>query len=300
MSHSPPAPTDHITESEYVTQERKSTRTGGAGRGRTTRGPEAAAGSDSRPLSARSVVASTLLGIDPPRLPAALLVRSGELFGISGGTTRVALSRMVAAGELEVDDAGYRLAGHLLDRHTRQEASRAARRRAWEGGWELAVVAVERRAATERADLRDAMRRLKLAELREGLWLRPDNLDPDRSPDASAVLAAQCRRFTGQPVDDDPAVLAARLWDLDAWADRARELRAELARTQPALEAGDTGALAPTFVLSAAVLRHLLADPLLPPALLPASWPGQALRDDYDRFDASFKAVWRDWFRRQG
>ena len=54
-----------------------------------------------RPLSARSVVASTLLGMRPPRLPTQILVRSGALFGIAEGTTRVALSRMVAAGELE-------------------------------------------------------------------------------------------------------------------------------------------------------------------------------------------------------
>lgn len=260
-------------------------------------GPQALAGM--RPLSARSVIASTLLGVDPPRLPAKLLVGSGELFGISEGTTRVALSRMVAAGELEADDGSYRLAGHLLERQARQIASRAARRRQWDGSWELAVVAVERRSAADRADLRDAMRRLKLAELREGLWLRPDNLDPERSPDAAAVVAAQCRRFVGTPIDDEPAVLAARLWDLDAWADRARELRAELARTLPDLEAGDTAAVAPTFVLSAAVLRHLLGDPLLPPALLPASWPGAALRDDYERYEAAFKAVWREWFLAQ-
>ncbi|MCT7356910.1 PaaX domain-containing protein, C- domain protein, partial [Streptomyces sp. 15-116A] len=31
----------------------------------------------------------------------------------------------------------------------------------------------------------------------------------------------------------------------------------------------------------AAVVRHLLADPVLPPALLPADWPGEALRAAY-------------------
>src|SRR5690349_21214627 len=95
-----------------------------------------------RALSARSVVASTLLGMTPPRLSSRLLVRSGELFGIAEGTTRVALSRMVAAGELEVDDGGYRLAGHLLARQERQRASRSdpGGRDAWTGGWDLQVV----------------------------------------------------------------------------------------------------------------------------------------------------------------
>ena len=50
------------------------------------------------------------------------------------------------------------------------------------------------------------------------------------------------------------------------------------------------------FVLSAAVLRALQADPLLPAALLPADWPGRALRADYDRYDAAYRAVLRTWF----
>ena len=63
-----------------------------------------------RALTARSVIASTLLGVDPPRLPTLALVRSGELFGLSEGATRTALSRMAAAGEVEADGTGYRLA----------------------------------------------------------------------------------------------------------------------------------------------------------------------------------------------
>lgn len=254
-----------------------------------------------RALTARSVVASTLLGMSPPRLSGQLLVRSGELFGIAEGTTRVALSRMVAAGELEADDGAYRLAGHLLARQERQLASRRGLEslRRWNGEWELAIVGGERRSARVRSALREAARQLKLAEGREGVWLRPANLAADRFPDAAAVVAAQCWRFTGAPDDEDPTDLAARLWDLPGWADRAVALRAEMDRDLGRLEAGETDALAPSFVVSAAVLRHLLADPQLPPELGPADWPGAALRRDYDRYDAAFKAVWRDWFRRQ-
>ena len=78
-----------------------------------------------RPLTARSLVASTLLGTQPPVLPGRVLVRLAELFGIAEGTTRVALSRMVAAGELEVDDGRYRLVGPaLLARQATQEHGR--------------------------------------------------------------------------------------------------------------------------------------------------------------------------------
>jgi phenylacetic acid degradation operon negative regulatory protein len=261
-------------------------------------GPDASPIERSRPLSARSVIASTLLGVDPPRLPSRLLVRSGELFGISDGTTRVALSRMVAAGELTLDDGWYHLAGRLRQRHARQFASRRDEHRPWDGSWTMAVVVADRREAADRAALRDAVRQLKLAELREGVWIRPDNLQPDESGAAMATVDEQCQWFVGAPRDDAVA-LAATLWDLDGWAADAASLRRDMAGLVGALEAGDTSQLAPAFVVSAAVLRHLLADPRLPDALLPVTWPGSDLRADYDHYDAVFKRVWRDWFAAQ-
>ena len=251
-----------------------------------------------RALTARSVIASTLLGMQPPRLPARLLVASGELFGIAEGTTRVALSRMVAAGELEPVDGAYQLAGPLLARQARQEASRQPVTRFWSGGWRLHVVRPDRRTAAARAELREAMRRLHVAERRDGVWLRPDNLDTERLPEARAVVATQCKTFTATP-KSEPVALAAELWDLAGWAARADALRAEVAAHLPAVAAGDTAELAAGFVLDAAVLRHLLADPLLPPALLPDGWPGADLRREFDAYDRAYKAIWRTWFRAQ-
>jgi phenylacetic acid degradation operon negative regulatory protein len=253
-----------------------------------------------RPLTARSVVASTLLGVDPPVLPVRVLVRSGELFGIAEGTTRVALSRMVAAGELVADgDGRYRLAGHLLERQRRQRESRRAPGRAsWRGEWRLAIVAGDgRREAGERAALRAAMARARYGELREGVWARPDNLDAG----TRLVAGAEALTWATARFDDDGsgggAAIAARLWDLTWWADRARALERQLDRWSPALARHDLDALPGTFVLSAAVLRHFQADPLLPPPLLPHDWPGRSLRERYDAFDALFVAVWRDWHR---
>ena len=72
--------------------------------------------------------------------------------------------------------------------------------------------------------------------------------------------------FTATP-DGDPAALAAALWDLDGWARRRRRPAAGAMAGLPPTGPDD---LAPGFVLSAAVLRHLQADPLLPAELLPA------------------------------
>jgi phenylacetic acid degradation operon negative regulatory protein len=264
-------------------------------------GPIGGSGRAPVPLSARSVIASTLLGAQPPRLPARLLVRAGELFGIAEGATRVALSRMVTAGDLEADDGHYRLVGPLLlERQARQAASRHPEQRSWSGRWHLAVVRADRRDAPTRAALRDATRRLRLAELREGVWVRPDNLDPGRLPGARAVLDEQCVSWIGEPAEGhDAGALAATLWDLGSWAATGGDLRDEMARLMKGLDGGDSAVLAPAWLLSAAVLRHLLADPLLPHALLPDAWPGAALRRDYDRYDDAFNRAWKAWFKSQ-
>jgi phenylacetic acid degradation operon negative regulatory protein len=89
------------------------------------------------------------------------------------------------------------------------------------------------------------------------------------------------------------------LWDLAGWATEADRLRATMAESVEPFEAGDPTPLPAGFVLAAAVLRHLMADPLLPDELLPPAWPGAALRADYDRYDRAFSSVWRDWFRSQ-
>ena len=251
-----------------------------------------------RPLTARSVIASTLLGVDPPRLPAQALVRSGELFGLSEGATRTALSRMAAAGEVQADDGAYALSGPLLDRHERQR--RARRRdprfvRPWDGTWLLAVVTAERRPAADRSSFRQAARRLRLAEVREGVWARPDDGAVDPSTTAYDVVARQGTWVRGARPEDTATFVAA--FDLPGWAAVAEQLIAEMRAAQPDLDQRRPGSVASTFVTAAAVLRHLLADPSLPPELLPVDWPGDRLRDTFEPFDQAFKETWRTWYR---
>src|SRR5260370_23267756 len=72
-----------------------------------------------RPLSARSVLASALLGSDQARLTVAELVGVASLFGISDGAARTCLWRMVSNGELTGDGRSYSLTGRLLERRQR-------------------------------------------------------------------------------------------------------------------------------------------------------------------------------------
>ncbi len=240
------------------------------------------------PLTARSVLASALLGMDPPELPVAQLVRLSGLFGISENRARVALSRMVSAGEATTDGSGrYRLTGHLAARQTRQSSSRAGATGLYDGSWWLAVVTTTGSAADVRGTRRRALSYARLAELREGVWMRPANVAL-RLPD---LLEPDVETMTAHP--DRPEELAARLWDLAAWSARASDLLERLDRLTP----DRPDALAPGFELSASVLRHLQSDPLLPPDLLPAQWPGATLRSAYDAWDARYRDTLQEWSR---
>jgi phenylacetic acid degradation operon negative regulatory protein len=248
-----------------------------------------ATGDGATPLTARSVLASALLGEDPPELPVSHLVHLAGLFGINPNRARVALSRMVASGEATTDGAGrYRLAGRLLERRDRQLDSLGGGVRPWGGRWSLVVVTGAGSSAEHRAARRRRLTLARLAEQREGVWLRPDNIElrPDPRPDPDLVT------WSGVP-EADAALMAASLWDLDRWAARARSLRTTL-EDRPTRGPDD---LAPGFELSAAVLRHLQADPLLPAELLPVTWPGPALRSAYAAWDRTYRDVLRAWGR---
>ncbi|CAM5743661.1 hypothetical protein SALBM311S_11237 [Streptomyces alboniger] len=82
------------------------------------------------------------------------------------------------------------------------------------------------------------------------------------------------QRYEARP--DRPAPeLAASLWPLETWADTARALLDHVTHVARADRPADR------LTAFAAVVRHLLADPVLPPELLPDGWPGGELRTAY-------------------
>ena len=230
---------------------------------------------DPKPLPARSVVLSLLLGSHPDRLSPAQLTRAGRHFGIPPSTLRVALTRAVAAGDLVRADGDYVLGERLVARQRRQDEGVEDAETAWDGSWEMAVVVVSGRSGGERAALRETLADARLAELREGVWTRPANLRRAPSYAGHPVLST----FRARP-DDDPVRLARELWDLRGWTKEGRRLLTHLARTaEPA----------PRLALAAHVVRHLTRDPLLPRELLPVDWPGADLRAAYAAYQAELR-----------
>jgi phenylacetic acid degradation operon negative regulatory protein len=220
-------------------------------------------------MTARSVVLSVLLGAHPAWASASELIRLTADFGIKETTLRVALTRMVSAGDLIRSDDGYRLSDRLLARQRRQDDAMRPRTTPWRGDWHILIVTSVGTDARTRAALRTSMHHKRFGELREGVWMRPDNLELELEPDvAHRVRVLRAR-------DDAPAQLAGQLWDLPEWSRYGHRLLDEMA------EAADIPA---RFLVAAATVRHLLTDPTLPAELLPTGWPGARLRAAYHDF----------------
>ena len=246
-----------------------------------------------RPLTARSVIASLLLGRRPPRATASLLVRWCALFGISESAARVTLTRMARAGELRADDATYELAGRVRERQSEQEFALAPDVRSWDGRWRFAIAPAGARAAAERVALRRALERMRLRPSRDGVWVRPDNLVLDVG---DVGEAAGCTWWRAVPDDAAQAAALAELFSPVEFQARTRALLDALVHATARLPAQD--ALADAFVAGAAVAQHLRRDPLLPDELLPARWDAGALRDAYRAYLATFGPAVAAWTRR--
>ncbi len=227
------------------------------------------AGTPDMRMTARSVVLSVLLGAHPAWATAAELLRLTQDFDIKETTLRVALTRMVATGDLVRSDDGYRLSERLLARQRRQDDALNPRTRRWKGDWLTVIVTAVGTDARRRAILRTKLQQNRFGELREGVWLRPDNLEQILPTEADGRVRVLRSR------DEDPRDLAAHLWDLAGWARAGHSLLRDMRAAKGIPE---------RFTAAAAMVRHLLTDPVLPEELVPADWPGRQLRDSYAEF----------------
>ena len=220
-------------------------------------------------MTARSVVLSVLLGAHPAWATAAELLRLTADFGLKESTVRVALTRLVSTGDLVRSADGYRLSDRLLARQRRQDDAMRPHVKPWDGTWTTLVITSVGVDPRTRAVLRTTLQQNRFGELREGVWLRPDNLEVTLPEGCHATGAGAARprrrsRRAGPTAVGSAGVGAHR---------RAAARRHGHASDTPG-----------RFVAAAGMVRHLLTDPVLPDELLPPDWPAKALRDSYFRF----------------
>lgn len=234
-----------------------------------------------RPLTARSAILSLLLGAHPPSATGADLVGFGRTVDVNESAVRTALTRMVSSGDLLREDGVYTLPERLLERQRRQDDAMQVPVGPWAGGWRVAVVVSTGKDQVSRLHLRRTLTAAHLGELREGLWMRPDNLSWHPGPD----IAEDLELMRAHP-ERDAVELARALFRPDEWASVGRSLLAHAGRVTTARD---------RLTVFATIVRHLTHDPLLPSELLPAGWPGAALRETYAAFRAEVTREWRRW-----
>lgn len=243
-----------------------------------------------RPLNARSLALSVLLGSHPPQLPTRAFAALAELFEIPNGTMRTALSRMVANGEVLRTDAHYRLTGHLLERQRAQDTGRHSTVPAWDGRWHTIVTTPDHRHIAERRRFRSLMANHRFGELRPDIWMRPTNLDrPPTDPDWICT--------SGELDGTDATALAERLWPLDSLAAEAHRMLCRLEQMSDTTDWNDERSIPELFTFSATVVRFLRCDPLLPSELTPPEWPVALLRSRYDPFERAHQRLLRTFLR---
>lgn len=235
----------------------------------------------------------------------AALVQLLAPLGITAAAVRTAVSRMVRQGWLAPvrtpGGPGYALTDRAV-RRLDEAAARIYRTRGseWDGTWHLLVLPhVPDRSLRER--LHAGLAFLGYARLGGDTWLAPR-----RSGEAESLLAADGVRpdsFTARDLGD-PADLAARAFDLAAlgrayqqWLRDARThgredpgaTAAEGGAMEGAMvgEDGDRRAFADRSRLVHEWRKFLFTDPGLPPALLPADWPGDTAAAYFDTHAAA-------------
>lgn len=232
-----------------------------------------------RPLTARSAILSILLGAHPPSSTGSEIVDFSRHVGINESAVRAALSRMVAAGDLVRDDGSYALSDRLVERQRRQDESMRVPTAPWDGTWRVAAVVSSGKDASSRHHLRRTMLTAHFGELREGVWMRPDNLGWQPPDDLVPDLQVMSARPDGEPDE-----LVDRLFTPTTWAAVAEDLLGHVRRARTPRD---------RLTAFAAIVRHLTRDPLLPREVLPPDWPGDTLRGAYEEFRSELLATRR-------
>jgi len=253
---------------------------------------------------AKSLILDLLSTLRPgAAMPVGLLVEAGELFGLSANNVRVSAARLLAEGSIARDERGsYRLGekAQPVGQRVRSWRDLDRRTRVWSGEW-IGVLPgrVSRSAAAQR---QRALNLIGLRILRDGLWIRPDNL---------AVSVDELRaelRLLGLPPTDMVFALrdfaaedeqrARACWDVAALRRRYRALTAEIAagtRRLPALSA--EAAMVESFLVGGRALRQLVQDPLLPEEICPSA-EREALLVAMKEYDRLGRLAWAELLKR--
>lgn len=241
-------------------------------------------------------------------MPIAALVAAGEVFGLAEGSVRVAVTRLVAAGQVERDERGRYRFGLAATAVTRQLAGWRQldqRTRSWHGRWigvHLGGTAGVRGGA--RRSRERALHWNGFEELAPGLHVRPDNLREGVAGQRESLLSlglapdALIVRLDSLGAATDQR--ARQLWDTAALERGYRSAMRELAESEARLDRGsEARAMVESFLLGGRIIGQLVVDPLLPEPLIDPQ-PRRALVQAMRHYDRCGRRAWAAFMERHG
>jgi phenylacetic acid degradation operon negative regulatory protein len=195
---------------------------------------------------------------------------------IDSGVVRTAMSRLAADGWLARSKVGrnsfYRLA--KKGRHTFDAATTHIydpQPSGWTGRFELLLIGN----GEDRDASREALRNAGFGSPLPGVWIAPSGVPVPEE-------ASRAIRLEVSAEDDSGRRLLSESWPLDRTVDAYQKfmktfepLRGWIGRRE---RLSDLDAFTARILLIHYYRRVVLRDPLLPPALLPADWPGRSAR----------------------
>lgn len=231
------------------------------------------------------------------------LVDALGLIGFEEKAARKALTRSANAGLLTPQRVGRRTRWHLTP--AGHDALTAAKHRLfaagpehdWNGDWLIFLASVPENHRNLRHRLRTALSWAGFGSLGPGVWLSPH---PSHATEARQVLAS-----LGEPVQgtllharldnpDERQRLVTQAWDV---TELDRQYRAFIDRFTAVRPASPDRALIELAHLLYQWRRLLLADPGLPPNLLPPQWSGEQARRLLLNHHPCWQRMARTWWQ---
>jgi phenylacetic acid degradation operon negative regulatory protein len=199
-----------------------------------------------------------------------------EALDIDSGVVRTAMSRLAADGWLERSKVGrnsfYRLASK--GQHTFEAATQHIYDPPpsdWTGRFELLLIGN----AWDREAARDALLDAGFGSPLPGVWVAPSGVPVPEE-------AARAIRLEVSAEDDSGRRLLSESWPLARTAEAYQKFMKTFAPLSDWLGRGEALSEIDAFTARILLIHHYrrvaLRDPLLPAALLPKDWPGQAAR----------------------
>jgi phenylacetic acid degradation operon negative regulatory protein len=195
---------------------------------------------------------------------------------IDSGVVRTAMSRLAADGWLARSRIGRNSYYRLADKG-RQRFDAAMRHvyethsTAWSGRLDLVLVLESRHREAARAELRAELKDAGFGSPLPNLWIAP--------PGQDATTPAGAIRLSAETDVVDGLRLVREAWPLDRIAGGYQRLLQAIEPLHGAIgQLSDAEGFVARILLVHGYRRVVLHDPLIPAALLPKDWPGDAAR----------------------